>query len=78
MDLQTFLFGLIWFGIWKNKSFDILKQDITNILIAYETKPEFRKQISEIIQAQESLNALLTVIGKQGLTMMQQAGVKLN
>jgi F-type H+-transporting ATPase subunit alpha len=78
IDLQTFLFSLIWFGAWKSKTFDQLKQDMTNIMIAYQTKPEFRKQITAIIEKQESLNSLLTVIGQQGMSIVQQAGIKLS
>ncbi len=77
VNLQIFLFALIWFGVWKDKTPDQLKQNMSNIIIAYETKPEFKKQITQVIEKEESLNSLLTVIGKQGVKMLQDAGIKI-
>ncbi|MBI2443508.1 MAG: hypothetical protein HYV40_06435 [Candidatus Levybacteria bacterium] len=77
INLQIFLFALIWYGLWRNKSIEQLKQDMTNIMIAYETKPDFRKAVSQLAEKEESLNSLLTAIGKSATKILQDAGVKL-
>ncbi|MDP3941438.1 MAG: F0F1 ATP synthase subunit alpha [bacterium] len=76
INLQIFLFALIWFGIWRTKTPDQLKQDLTNIIIAFETKTEFQKAVAKTVEKQESLNTLLTEIGKSGTKILRDAGIK--
>jgi F-type H+-transporting ATPase subunit alpha len=76
IDLQIFLFGLIWYGIWRDKPIEKLKQDMNSIVVSYETKPEFKKSVKEIIKDQPSLNSFLQSLQKNAVKLLQEAGIK--
>lgn len=74
-DLQTFLFTLIWFGVWRGKPTDSMKADMAKIMSYYEAHEDYRKQVAGMIEKADSLNALLTTIGQKHAELLKTAGV---
>lgn len=74
-NLQTFLFTLIWFGVWRGKPTDSMKADMAKIMRFYEENESYRKRISEMISNADSLNALLTIVGQNHQDLLKQAGI---
>jgi len=77
-DLQTFMFTLIWFGVWRGKSIDVMKADMAKIMAYYEANDSYRNEIAKSIEGAKSLNSYLTVIGQRYQELLKMAGVNMS
>jgi F-type H+/Na+-transporting ATPase subunit alpha len=59
LDLQIFLFSLLWVDIWREKTNETMKKDMDRICELYKTDEAFRKDITDILGKSESFNNLL-------------------
>lgn len=65
LNIQIFLFSLLWNNIMQRKSINEL-QDTEKIIKIYQSNPTIGKKIDSIIEKAESFNGLLTVVSKLG------------
>jgi F-type H+/Na+-transporting ATPase subunit alpha len=57
--LQIFLFSLLWIDIWREKSIEVMKEDIERITVFYNKDEAIRKEVSSLLEGRESFNQLL-------------------
>ncbi len=60
IDLQILFFIILWSGHWNSKNEEELGKAIHTILQKYSEDSKFRSQISELINQDEDVNALLS------------------
>lgn len=75
-NLQIFLFSLLWFGVWRGKTVEQMKADMAKIMTHYQGSEPYRKQIEDLIKPSESLNGLLTELGKSYAELLREASVQ--
>ncbi len=59
IDLQVFLFSLLWVDLWKDKSADVMKSDMARIISTYNTDEALRKEVEDMVKNCDSFNKLL-------------------
>lgn len=74
-NLQTFLFTLLWFGVWRGKSIEQMKADMAKIMTHYSSTKAYQEEIAKLIAASESLNELLTRLGPVYQNLLKSAGI---
>lgn len=59
VDLQIFLFSLLWIDTWRDKTPEFMKEEMNKISDLYNANPDVQKEIKETIDKSESFNQLL-------------------
>lgn len=65
MNLQIFLFTMLWVGKWQNTPIPTMRQEITKIRGMYESSANIRKEIDTIVTNTASFNILIATVGKR-------------
>jgi F-type H+-transporting ATPase subunit alpha len=73
-NLQVFLFGLIWYGHWRDKSLIEMKSDMHRIIRLYEAQKVVRDSVGQIIGSAQTLNELLRNFEKMKEKMQEITG----
>jgi F-type H+/Na+-transporting ATPase subunit alpha len=76
-NIQTFVFTMVWFGIWRNATVPDMNKQIEQIITNYETNPKFHALVEEYIAKADSLNTLLGMIRDNLLMITTMLGLKL-
>lgn len=74
-NLGTFLFCLIWAGVFNDKGLEEMKKEIQNLIKAYENE-EVRKKIDKLVEEALSFNDLLNAIGGRSDLLLKDLKVK--
>ena len=65
MELQIFLFTLLWVDIWREKTIDDMKKDMDRIMDLYSKDETLQGEVKLMIKSSDSFNKLLgSVRGK--------------
>lgn len=65
MELQIFLFTLLWVDIWREKTIDDMKKDMDRIMDLYSKDETLQAEVKLMIKSSDSFNKLLgSVRGK--------------
>lgn len=64
-NLQTFLFCLLWIGLWQEKTVAQMKFDMNKINVLYKTDAQIHRHIDDIIKNTEGFNELLGKMSKR-------------
>lgn len=62
VNVQTFLFGLLWFGAWQEKETKIMKEDMGKIIERYIQEHKIKDLIDKLVEQSKSFNNLLDQI----------------
>jgi F0F1-type ATP synthase alpha subunit len=62
LDLQIFLFTLLWASTWQDKEIAVMKDDMQRIITQYNTDPQFQAEIKQMIDASDSFNKMLGAV----------------
>jgi F-type H+-transporting ATPase subunit alpha len=57
--LQVFLFSLLWYGNWKEKSVVAMKEEMQRIIKLYVSEQSVQDRVDKIIDGAQTLNGLL-------------------
>jgi len=74
LNVQIFLFCLLWLGTWHNQDTKAMDVDMQRIIWLYETNAEINKKINEIIANAKLFNEFLNII-KSDTDLLNQLGV---
>ncbi len=62
LNLQIFLFSLLWVDVWREKDVAIMKTDMERIISLYNSDQSLQKEVQDMIDASDSFNMLLAGI----------------
>lgn len=74
-NFQIFIFGLLWFGIWKQKDLETMRTEINKLLETYKSQEQMRQEIAMLIKKAESLNSLLMTLGESSQGFLKKANI---
>ena len=76
-NIQTFVFTMVWFGIWRNATIPEMNTQTAVLFKAYETNENFRKLVEDYVAKSDSLNTLLGNVRDNLLLIVNMVGLKL-
>ena len=56
--VQIFLFGVAWTDLWQGKARQEMRTMVTTFLEQYETKPDIKRQVDNVVSSSDSIKAL--------------------
>lgn len=59
MELQIFLFSMLWVDVWREKSIDQMKEDMERIIELYEKDETLQAEVKLMMKSSDSFNKLL-------------------
>lgn len=63
-NIQIYLFGLLWLGIWEDYSVDEIEKAIKKIADKYESKKDFKQGVDKLIERNKTFNDFLNDLEK--------------
>ncbi len=65
LELQIFLFSLLWVDVWREKAIDMMKEDMDRVIALYEKDETLQAEVKLMMKSSDSFNKLLgTIRGK--------------
>lgn len=75
VDLQMFLFSLIWIDTWNGRSQQVMKHDLRLIMESYLKNNPVRESVKNLIEKSQSFNDLLNGVRKNLDTLLKELNV---
>lgn len=76
-NIQTFVFSMVWFGIWRNSTIPQMSEQVNNIIDQYTTNQKFHALVEDYLAKSDSLNTLLGLIRDNLLMIITMLNIKL-
>lgn len=76
-NVQTFLFCLLWLGLWNKKSVEDMEKDMLIVTAAYDSDSDTRKKIDDLVAKAKAFNEYLTILRVNANAILAKTGVKL-
>ncbi len=75
LDLQIFLFSLLWVDVWREKDIPVMKEDMNRIIKVYNENKDLQAEVKQMIEASDTFNKMLAGIRGKPDTFYKKLGL---